>query len=56
MTDEELAVTLDEIELYFAGCYMNAVAGGKAQEKFDRWMTAVGEAKKVLERETGTDS
>ena len=50
METAEVIETLDEMEVYFTGCYMNAMQGGKAQEKFSRYLEAVGTAKKLLQR------
>lgn len=46
----ETIEALKEMEVYFAGCYMNAMQGGKAQEKFSRYLKAVSTAKKLLQR------
>lgn len=48
MEKRPLIKTLEEIELYFAGCYMNAFDGSEAQKKFDRYMNAIDAAKNIL--------
>ena len=51
MTNDDIAEALDEISLYFYGCYRNAGGGTRACEKFHGWMVAVDEAKKIVEKE-----
>jgi len=51
MADREKVINdLDEISLYFYGCYRNAGGGTRACEKFHDWMCAVDEAKEALSR------
>ena len=48
MEKEEISNALDEISLYFYGCYKNA-GSTKSCEKFHTWMCAADEAKKYIE-------
>lgn len=41
--------TLGEIEEYFVRCYMNAMAGGKMQEMYARYLDVLAEVKKLVE-------
>ena len=51
MTKDEITKYLDEISLYFYGCYRNAGGGTRACEKFHDWMCAVDDAKKLINRD-----
>ena len=50
MTTEEICKALAEISQYFYGCYRNAGGGTRACEQFHDWMSAVDEAKKMIEK------
>ena len=50
MDNDKLFSLLDEISLYFYGCYRNAGNGTRACEKYHDYMCAVDEAKKKIQR------
>jgi len=50
MSKDGICNALDDISLYFYGCYRNAGCGTKACERFHNWMCAADEAKKMIER------
>ena len=49
MQEKTLFETLSEIEEYFVGCFMNAMAGGKMQERYARYLDVLAEVKKLVE-------
>lgn len=55
MTKDEVCEALDEISLYFYGCYRNAGGGTRASEKFHDWMFAVHAAKVLVMRDGEDD-
>ena len=50
MNNEKICELIDEIILYFYGCFQNAGNGTKACEKFHDYMYALDEAKKQITR------
>lgn len=48
MQEKVLFETLEEIEEYFTECRANAVPGGKAWEKFSRYLDTLAEVKKLM--------
>ena len=53
METDKICTLLDEISLYFYGCYRNAGGGTRACEKLNDYMCAVDEAKKLICRNEG---
>lgn len=56
MDTDKICKLLDEISLYFYGCYRNAGGGTRACEKFHDYMCAVDEAKKLVCRNNDCDN
>jgi len=56
MDTDKVCELLDEISLYFYGCYRNACGGTRACEKFHDYMCAVDEAKKLVCRSNDCDN
>lgn len=55
MTKDEVCEALDEISLYFYGCYRNAGGGTRACKKYHDWMCAVDAAKKLVMKDGEDD-
>ena len=55
MDRNDLCAALDEIARYFTGCYMNA-AHGQAQVKYQRYIDAAHDAKKLISRKEGDEN
>lgn len=48
MQEKTLLETLGEIEEYFVRCYTNAMAGGKMQEMYARYLDTLAKVKKLI--------
>ena len=56
MTEKQILNTLDEIEVYFIQCHSSAAVGGRAEKRFERYISCVDTVKKMIRQQKAAEN